>query len=132
MDELGGVFTPSVVELQAGLVDVESFVSAWHAEDQEADLSGGAVRADEVGAVVAVAIAERGVWNEAELRSVLFLQADHQVEVGHRIGLGGRGLAGYGQVPEGQSCGFGSAPIGARVWIVGPTSFGAIVMAVQT
>lgn len=85
VDELGRVFSPPVVELETGLVDVESLVRAWNAEEKEADLAGGAVGADEVGALAAVAIEERGVGNEAEAVAVLALQLDHELQVGHRV-----------------------------------------------
>jgi len=100
--ELGGVFSSAVVELEAGLVDVQGFVPAWNAEEKEADFAGGPVRGNEVGCLLAVPIAEGAVGNESERIAVLPLQLDHQVLVGHRIGFLIVGSGRYGQTFEGQ------------------------------
>jgi hypothetical protein len=132
VDEVSAELTPSVVELEAALVNVECFVAAWFAKEQEADLAGGAVRGNEKGAVSDVAIAERGVGEKAELCAVLSLELNHQLEIGHSARRICAGVMGMGHVPVGHGAGGVAELAGVAGVMVGPRSVGAIVVAVQT
>ena len=82
-DQVGSQLAAPVVDLQAGLVDVEYSAALRSAEEEESDFAGVAVGADQVLTVCSVAVLEGGRWDEAELVSVLALQFDHECQVVH-------------------------------------------------